>query len=198
MTQEIIELIQAEIDGQNTPEASQRLTELCQSDESVRHEFAAAKAVGHALDHLSDARLPDGFAGRVMASLPENPSWARHRAPARPAHSRSILRLPSRPLINLAYGLVVGVFVTVATMSVLDAEPVSIEGASGTMLADDGDVVTRETVSLGTTGEVSIETTAEEDIISVRIEGVLPEGTVPSIVFQTVDGERVSVPLIRP
>ena len=198
MTQEIIELIQAEIDGQNTPEASQRLTELCQTDETVRQEFNSAQAVGRALDHLSDARLPDGFAGRVMASLPENPSWARHRAPARPARSRSMLRLPSRPLINLAYGLVVGVFVTVATMSVLDTEPVAIEGASGTMLAEDGHDVVRDIVPLGTSDEVRIETTTGSDIISVRIEGVIPDGTIPSIVFQTADGERVSVPLIRP
>ncbi|MDA0875168.1 MAG: hypothetical protein O3C45_08940 [Bacteroidetes bacterium] len=200
MNPAILELIQTEIDGQNTPSESSRLADLCRQDPAIQRELDAARAIGRALDTLSDARLPDGFTARVMDALPDEPAWARHRAPSRApsrAPIRSSVGIFSRPWVNLAYGVVVGVFVTFAAMSTLDSES-SLTGVSGSMGAAGGDPVISETVTLSPDATIGVQAVIEGEVLTVRINGILPDGTLPSIVFEQADGSIVTVPIHLP
>jgi anti-sigma factor RsiW len=197
MNPEILELIQTEIDGQNSPSESSRLAQLCMANPAIQRELDAARAIGRALDTLSDARLPDGFTARVMDALPDEPAWARHRAPSRQP-VRSSVGIFSRPWLNLAYGMVVGVFVTFAAMSTLDSGQDPVIGIEGTMAAAGADAVVKEHIDLGPGVSVSVSTLVEEEAVSVRIEGAIPPGIAPSIVFEQPSGESVIVPIIQP
>ena len=196
MTPDIHVLIQAEVDGQNTPEASRQLADLCREDTQVQQELSIANAVARALDKLSDARVPDGFAANVMEALPDSPSWSRHRAPVR-APQRASIRLNRQPWMQLAYGMVVGVFVTFAVMTVLQPDTAPIEGASGTMIAPDSPSVT-ETVEIGDGNQLDITIQQEADRILAHIDGTIADGVVPSLVIDLPEGERVVIPLIQP
>jgi hypothetical protein len=156
-----------------------------------------ARAIGNALDTLSDARLPDGFAARVMSSLPDEPAWARHRRQA-PAPARSSIRMSRRPWINLAYGLVVGVFVTFAAMSTLQPDSDAIEGVGGTMMNADADPVIEQSITIEDNHIVDVTVWEDESGISTRIEGDLPEGSIPSIIIELVDGRQVTIPIHQP
>lgn len=197
MNPEILELIQTEIDGQNSPSESSRLAQLCMANPAIQRELDAARAIGRALDTLSDARLPDGFTSRVMDALPDEPAWAQNRAPSRQP-VRSTAGIFSRPWLNLAYGMVVGVFVTFAAMSTLESGPDPVIGIEGTMAAAGADAIVKEHIDLGPGVSVSVSTLVEEEAVSVRIEGVIPDGITPSIVFQQPDGESVVVPINQP
>lgn len=197
MNPEILELIQTEIDGQNSPSESSRLADLCVADPAIQRELDAARAIGRALDTLSDARLPDGFTARVMDALPDEPAWARNRAPVRqPVRFKT--GVFSRPWLNLAYGMVVGVFVTFAAMSTLEAGPDPITGIEGTMASAGADAIVKEHVDLGPGVSVSVSTLVEEKAVSVRIDGAIPSGITPSIVFEQPSGETIVVPIILP
>lgn len=192
MTNDILDMIQAEVDGQNSPEASIKLAELCRQDAAIRSELDAALSVGKALDTLSDARLPDGFSSRVMNALPDQPSWAVNR---RPAPARSSIRLARRPWLNLAYGLVVGVFVTFAVMTSIQPETGAIEGVSGTMMTMDSDPVIEQSVTIDDVHSVDVTVWEDAMGISARIEGGLPENSLPSIVIEAADGKQIIIPI---
>lgn len=197
MTNDILEMIQAEIDGQNSPEASNKLAERCRLDPAVQKEMDEARAIANALDTLSDARLPDGFSARVMNSLPDEPAWARHRRQA-PASARSSIRMSRRPWLNLAYGLVVGVFVTFAAMSTLQPDRGAIEGMGGTMMITDAHPVIERSIAIADDHIVEVSVWEDESGISTRIEGELPEGSTPSIIIELVDGRQVTIPIHKP
>lgn len=196
MTNEIADMIQAEVDGQNSPETSNMLADLCRQDPAVQKELDEARAIGKALDTLSDARLPDGFAARVMDALPDEPAWARYRRPA-PAPARTSIRMSRRPWINLAYGLVVGVFVTFAAMTTLRPGTGAMDGVSGTMMDTDSDPVFEQSVAIEEDHIVDVTIWKDETGISTRIEGELPEGSIPSIVIELADGSQVTIPIVN-
>lgn len=197
MNPEILELIQSEIDGQNSPSESSRLAQLCMANPAIQRELEAARAVGRALNTLSDARLPDGFAARVMDALPDQPAWARNRAPVRQPVRRKA-GVFSRPWLNLAYGMVIGVFVTFAAMSTLQPGTDPVIGIEGTMAAAGPDAVVKEHIDLGPGVSVRVSTLSEDKAVSVRIEGAIPNGITPSIIFERPSGETVIVPIILP
>lgn len=202
MTNDIIEMIQAEVDGQNAPDVSSRLAELSRQDPEIRKELDAALAVGKALDTLSDAQVPEGFAARIMDALPDEPAWARHRhvAPDRTAvrSARPAGIFTRRPLLNLAYGLVVGVFVTVAAMSVLRPDPASIEGASGTMMMMDDAPVFKEIIEIDGDHSVEVSIWDDEAGLTTRIDGSIPDDATTSIVIALPDGRQVTIPVSTP
>ncbi len=197
MTQDIITLIQAEVDGQNTSSDSQKLAELCRQDPAIQTELDAAMAVGRALNHLSDARLPDGFSSRVMNALPDEPAWARshvqQQAPARPA-----IKLWARPWANLAYGLVVGAFVMFAAMSVLQPDAVPIEGVSGSMITPDINPDIEETVTLDDSHAVDVSIWNDDSGITAQLVGSMPAGSSAAIIINLPNGDSISIPINRP
>lgn len=202
MTNDIIEMIQAEVDGQNPPEVSSRLAELSRQDPDIRKELDAALAVGKALDTLSDAQVPDGFAARIMDALPDEPAWARNRrvAPdrsaARPARTSGIFS--RRPLLNLAYGLVVGVFVTFAAMSALQPDPASFEGVSGTMMSSDDAPIFQDDILIDDDHEVEVTIWEDEAGLTTRIEGSIPGDAMTSLTVALPDGRQISIPVSAP
>lgn len=191
MTQEIIDLIQAEVDGQNSPAQTARIQALCAQDPAIREEFNAALAIGRMLDGIPDATVPYGFAANVMEQLPDNPSWKRHRAPSRAAVQRSRSSWFSRPILQLSYGLIVGVFVTFAVMTSINPSAIPSEGLSGTMMGIDA----TETIDIGTDAPIQLGTTVDEDGISIRIEGQIPEEGEISIRFIAPDGSIIDHPI---
>jgi len=191
MTQEIVDLIQAEVDGQNSPSETQRLKALCVQDASIQEEFSASMAIARMLDGIPDANVPHGFAARVMDQLPDNPSWKRHRAPARAAVQRARPSWFSRPILQLSYGLAVGVFVTFAVMTSINPSAITSEGVSGTMM----DVGSSEIIDIGTDAPLQLGTTVDEDGISIRIDGQIPEEAGISIRFVAPDGSIIYHPI---
>jgi len=132
MTQEILTLIQQEVDGLNTPEEQSILQAHCAEDPATKLELEGALMVGRVLNDIADVAPPRDFVSNVMKSLPMQPSWQRA---AKPAPNRSpIFRFPSRPVFTLAYGLAIGVFVTIFTMSSLEESGSIVpEQISGTL-----------------------------------------------------------------
>ena len=191
MTQEIVDLIQAEVDGQNSPADTQRIQALCAQDASIMEEFNAALAIGRMLDGIPDAPVPYGFAANVMEQLPDNPSWKKQRAPSRAAVQRARPSWFSRPILQLSYGLVVGVFVTFAVMTSINPSTIPSEGLSGTMM----DIEAAETIDIGTDTPIQLGTTVDDDGISIRIDGQIPEEGAITIRFIAPDGSIIDHPI---
>ncbi len=200
MTQELIDLIQREVDGQNTPEDQALLRRHCEEDPSVKMELDGALKVGRVLDNIVEVSPPADFVHRVMDALPEHPSWQRaiRKAPSR----GPLFRLTSRPVFTLAYGLVVGVFVTIFVMSGIESDIPVTDQLSGTM-ASSSEVIFSENIVLdqGAVGEgdtISLSAIQIEEGVQISADGSLHANDV--ITFSIVrDGTELfsrSIPVI--
>jgi hypothetical protein len=188
MKEDIIELIQAEVDGMNTPEAQARLEQLCAADPAVQHELDSAFSVTRVLGRIAERTPSASFYDNVMAALPANPSWLIQ--PAAPRRSwTSIFALPSRPSLTLAYGLVVGAFAMFAITSVLSTDPAisDVEGLSGTMAPINTQTIS-EDIKIGD-NMVSIISKQGDEQLSVSFNGPLSVETRIRIIVE--DGQQV-------
>ena len=117
-----VELIHAEVDGENTPAESEELRELLARDPAAREAYEEIRRLGEVISRAHDQDPPPGFRRSVMASL------AAMRAVS-PRRAMGPALLPS--LGALAAGILVGLLLARAGSRV--GEPVEPSAVAGTL-----------------------------------------------------------------
>lgn len=152
MNEEVRALIEAEVDGMNSPSERNRLSEICASDPSIQLELDKSLEVAHILKHIVTKEPSANFHQKVMTSLPQHPSWAPRTVVSSPSWL-SLFKLPPKPSFVLAYGIAAGAVIMFA-MIFSFADPTfrgETGGLSATM-APTGSTIFSENV-VGVDGE---------------------------------------------
>lgn len=199
MNQDILDLIQGEVDGVNTPADTLRLQQICAQDSGVQAELDSAIEVVQIVQTIAHRQPPASFHSQVMNSLPANPSWmsmtAKNRAQgidrsASRTISRSwtsLFRLPAKPSLTLAYGLAVGAIGMFAIMSALVTEPTigEIEGVAGTMAPISTKLFSEEVTT--PIGPIILDANQRSGDIDVNIRGAWTPDTQVTIKIENPD-----------
>ena len=184
MKENILELIQGEVDGVNSPAQKDSLLQYCKEDPAIQQEWDKAVEVVQVLNSISHRNPSASFHSRVMESLPTNPSWMPKAAPR--WDWANLFRLPARPSLTLAYGLVAGAFVMFAIMSAVTATPImgDVEGVSGTMAPISTNLFSEE-ISSPDGGVLSVEALQTGEDINVFFSGKWSADAKISILIET-------------
>jgi anti-sigma factor RsiW len=124
----IEELIQLEIDGQNPPEASERLQAILQTDPAIRRRYEQMQQLTHDIEGVGLVAPPEGLREEIHRRIEgAKADWAPRpsRRPRRAFSAREIFAFAT----GLAAGIVIFAFLGRALLPGEDLDPLSISGS---------------------------------------------------------------------
>lgn len=174
MNERLIELVNGELDGTNTPEESAELERTLDTDSSVRTYFEETKSLFGALRDVPDAEPPPGLKHRIMESISREAASAEPPAPRLLSTLKQLFEpVLGRPAWAMSYAFAAGLLVGIGAL-VLVVNPVSpsTDVVQGTIGQTPSRLIDEATLSAGTvTVELATIDNAGELVLHLRITG---------------------------
>jgi len=176
MNEHVIELVNGELDGTNSPSESAALVDILDKDPAARAFFEENKSLFAILGDVPEADPPVDLKDRIMESVEREARIGRVPSPGIAASIRSFFQpVLSRPAWAMSYAFVAGILIGVAALSLLNetnrGEGPVVQGTMGqatNRILDEASVMVGDIrVDLATVG-----LTKEQDVVlDVTISG---------------------------